>query len=380
MAIYIARLKDVGVELTNNGAMITIALPQESKDYIYNEQERRELEKDHWHKKPHIKWLIEQISEIMEGSGKGSLAIDDYPMRSPGAGVLPRVKLKPGDIDRKSQEVKNRSEENDSQENEIYCTILHVRGTNRGQVWPVGGDIAHVLCWKEFAGITGSAEELIEPRITAIKELYEELSLVLFDKILLPGNICHNSYADAFQHLEIALQRINRHYHFNLSFDYGHYKAVEPRDLDGNNNTEVVIIDRQRNKLPFFKSIVNYDPFTNTLELSFLTTLEIEPILTGIMSLAGPENNDVNLKPFMEDIIVVKENELLSKNPGDEIQAKHLLSVHGPTNFIKTKSGQLFYNPSPTFKPIVSQLEGNYSFKAVLGEAKKILKLRYEKL
>lgn len=345
MAIYVVAVSEVKVELEGEKSTITIHLPENYQSVRGDSlDERRRLENVHMHDPT---WIREQLDRILNGgAGTGVLADPEHPMRSPGAGILPCVSL--------------------GSSNGDSSVILHVRGSNRGSVWPLGIDIPHVLCWKEFAGITGSADELEDPRKTAIMELFEELSLISNDQMLLPFNI-HN-YPGVFPQLETALKRINRHYQLNLSFSYGYYGAIEPEDLEGDSNTWIEIITPDGKKTKF-NAIANYDPFTNALEVSFLTKLQVHLPLTGLMSLSGPENDDVDLKPYMEDIIVARRDDLKKAEPGKEVDATHLLSVHGPTNYFKTKPGHMFYTPSPTLEPIVSYMKAQYSFGSVLQNA-----------
>jgi hypothetical protein len=346
MAIYVVAVPKVEVKLNDARSTVTVHLPKDYRSVCIDDPgRRRQLEKLHVDDPT---WIREQLDKILDGhAGTGILADPEHPMRSPGAGVLPYLALDPSNGDR--------------------SVILHVRGSNRGKVWGLGTDIAHVFGWKAFAGITGSADELEDPRKTAIMELYEELSLISNDKMLLPTNI--HSYPEVFPQLETALKRIKGHYQFNLSFSHGHYEAVEAGDLEGDDSTWLEIVTPSGTSTQF-KAIVNYDPFTNSLEASFLTTLQVHLSLTGLLSLSGPENDDVALKPYMEDIVVVNRDDLIEAEPGKEVRAIHLLSVHGPTNYANTHPGRSFYVPSPTLEPIVAHMKGQYNFRSVLKNAR----------
>lgn len=345
MAIYLVEIPHVSVELTGQKATITVKLPSDYESrWIDDPVTRRKLENLHI---DNPNWIRDQIDSILT-AGRGVLADAQHPMRSPGAGILPSISFKyPSDS---------------------TSAVLHLRGSNRGQVWPVGVNLPHPLCWKEFAGITGSAKELEDPRQTAIMELYEELSLISNDSILFPRDI--RSYPDVFTQVRIAIERAKRHYEFNLSVSDDYYEPIELSNLEGDQNTLVEIVAPTGRKTTF-NAIVNFDPLTNALEISFTTTLEIHASLTGILSLAGPENDDVNLKPYMEDIIVVTHHDLLHAELGKEVRATHLLSVHGPENYVRTKPNLLFYAPAPTLEPIVSFMKGEYSFQSVLEIAHK---------
>ena len=355
MAIYIVAIPKVEVELEEEKSTIRVRLPEDYRSArIDDPAGRRRLEKRHADDPTWVRWIGEQLDAILNGdAGTGVLADPRYPMRSPGAGILPRISSGPAGDD--------------------GGVILHIRGSNRGSVWPLGTDIAHPLSWKAFAGITGSADELEDPRKTAIMELHEELSLIAGDKMLLPSDI--HRYPEVLQQLETALKRINRHYQFKLSFLHGAYEPIEPRDLEGDANTWLEIV-APGGRRTGFNAIVNYDPWTNALEVSFLTTLQVQAPLTGLLSLSGPENDDVGLKPYMEDILVVRQDDLIEAEPGETVAATHLLSVHGPANYLRTGPGRLFYTPSPTLEPIVAYMRKGYSFRSVLEKARNMLENR----
>ena len=349
MAIYVVAIPKVEVRLEGKRSTIAVHLPEDYRSArIDDPAGRRRLEKRHADAPMWVRWIGEQLDAILkDDAGTGVLADPRYPMRSPGAGILPRISSGPASDDSN--------------------VILHIRGSNRGSVWPLGTDIAYPLTWKAFAGITGSADELEDPRRTAISELYEELSLIAGDKMLLPSDI--HSYPEVLQQLETARKRINRHYRFNLSFCRGDYKAIELRDLEGDDNTQVEIV-APGGRRTAFNAIVSYDPLTNALDVSFLTTLRVQAPLTGLLSLSGPENDDVGLEPYMEDIVVVRQDDLIEARPGETVAATHLLSVHGPANYLRTRPGHLFYTPAPTLEPIVAYMRKGYSFRSVLEKAR----------
>lgn len=121
-----------------------------------------------------------------------------------------------------------------------------------------------------------------------------------------------------------------------------------------------------------FNAVVNYDPQTNALEVSFLARISLAQPLTGLVSLSGPENNNREVMPYMEDVLVVREAEILKATEGSRVEAKHLLSVHGVTNLLKAEEQPVWYAPAPTLIPIVDQVKGAYSLeerlKTVLSE------------
>jgi hypothetical protein len=95
------------------------------------------------------------------------------------------------------------------------------------------------MAWKEFAGVTGSAQELEDPRTTAIMELYEELSFVSGNTVLLPSDI--DAYPDG-RALRLNVKRANRQYAFGLRTRTGSYSAVQPITLKGHHRTTVKIL------------------------------------------------------------------------------------------------------------------------------------------
>jgi len=132
-------------------------------------------------------------------------------MRSFGAGILPRVVT--ADLGAEPM------------------FVLQVRGSNRGSVWPLGIPIPDVLCWKELAGVTGAPDELLDPRTTAIQELYEEIGFASNTSLLLPSDLDH--YPETQEQVSVAVDRINRHYRFDLSPAYGYYAPVTPDSIEG---------------------------------------------------------------------------------------------------------------------------------------------------
>jgi len=333
----IVRIREVKVDLTGEPT-ITVVLPKDYRtNFVSDAKGRRQIEEE-----KDLKWVAEQIAHILK-EGKGNLATDDHPMRSFGSGILPRVtasSLGPDPV----------------------C-VLHIRGSNRGSVWPLGVPIPDVLCWKEFAGVTGSPEELCNPKLTAIKELYEELSFVSNGQILLPSDL--HIYPDTLEQMTVAIQRINKHYGIAFSPAYGYYPPIKPDDLRGDPRTTVLITDGKKENQ--FKAIVNYDPHTNSLEISFVAEIALLQTVTGILSLSGPENKDIEARPYLEDVVVVTEERLKKAEVGEHrLNVQHLLSAHGSLNVLRTRNQLLFYTPAPTLVPMVSSLGGTYTFRGVL--------------
>ena len=340
MSICIVRIREVEVNLCGTPT-VRIRLPSDYQtNFVSDAKGRQAIQNE---KNP--SWIKVQIEEILQ-KGKGYLATQSNPMRSFGAGVLARVSTE--------------------SPYEGPFLVLNIRGSNRGSVWPLGIKIADMLCWKEFAGVTGSPDELLNPRVTAIKELYEEISFVSDKSVLFPSDIA--SYSDTKEQVEVAIDRANKHYGFSLSALPGFYPAIRPDDLNADTCTTVEISDgRQKSTFP---AIVNYDPATNALEISFIADITLRRPLTGILSLAGPENNDITVPPYMEDVVVVRENKLRKAMLGQPVPVKHLLSVHGPNNLLKSSERSLHFAPAATFVPLVWYLDGTYSFRKVLAAAR----------
>jgi hypothetical protein len=116
------------------------------------------------------------------------------------------------------------------------------------------------------------------------------------------------------------------------------------------------------------ETIASYDPSTNALEASFIADILPNRKVTGMISLAGPEDG---APLFLEDLLLVNKDALRKANAGDELSVKHLLSVHGQNNLKDSPSTltNLFYNPAPTLAPIVSFINGKYNFKMILKKA-----------
>lgn len=345
-------IHDVEVELDGNKSTIKIKLHADYKNFKYSHEERYDLE--HLHVK-NPAWIANQLGSILQ-HGKGILAAEKqkYPMRCPGAGILP---LFP------AQAIEGT--ETDKSGDESNYAVMNIRGSNRGGVWRLGQRKNHVFCWKEFAGITGSAVELEDPQRTALMELYEELSLISLRRLLLPENI--RDYAKVVDHLNVSLDRANKHYQFGLAFYHPGYQVTE---LVGDPNTTVMII-LPTGETRTFKAIVGYDPWTNALDISFYATINlmINVSLDGLLSLAGIEDDDLDKEPYMEDVVVVKADLLKMAQPGEEVEVRHLISVHGPSNLVKTVPSHLFFTPSPTLKPIIAAMDGTYGFRSVLENA-----------
>jgi hypothetical protein len=96
MAIYVVALHHVHVKLLDdNGATITIRLPEDYEtNHIADAKDRRKLESLH---RESPAWIRQRIKDIIR-KGEGVLADDEYPMRSPGAGVLPLLPRVPWPI------------------------------------------------------------------------------------------------------------------------------------------------------------------------------------------------------------------------------------------------------------------------------------------
>ena len=78
------------------------------------------------------------------------------------------------------------------------------------------------------------------------------------------------------------------------------------------------------------------------------------------MSLAGPENDDENLRPYLEDIVVIAEELLRSAQLGRPLPVRHLVSAHGPYNFQQSPDILLRFSPASTLVPLASYLDGTY--------------------
>lgn len=304
MGIWI--VEHVNVNISSAKATIAVSLP------VPSDRKREDIEG--LHQVENYRWLSEQIEEILDKK-TGSLTDADHPMRCPGAGVLPLITL---DGKRKA--------------------ILHVRGSNRGAVWPIQRPFHHAFCWKEFAGLCDVNN--MAPDQIARKELHEELTLFSEGAIL-------KQSATPTHGTELTC-------------------LVEIR---GAPNTSIVWEGRE------IESIVSFDPSTNALEASFVGEITTNSVVTGVVSLAGPEDR---APLFLEDLILVDEEALRKANVGDELSVKHLLSIHGPNNLKQSPLTltNLFYNPAPTLAPIVSFIEGEYGFEAMLREALKKIERR----
>jgi len=338
MSMYLIKLQDVQVNL-NSSPTIKIMLPTGAAKPATNRSERDLLENE---VRKDIDWRQKQVKEIRD-TGTGTLADDEHPMRSFGAGVLVRL----------SGETLNLPSDG-------KYLVFNIRGSNRGNVWSLNAEMkTDMLCWKEFAGVTSSASELLDPRPTAIKELYEEIAFLSDDDVLLPDNL--GAYPDSKELLEVGIARANQHYRFNLATKTGSYTGVDLGSLKGDSNTTVQINDQTP-----FKAIVNYDIRANALEISFLVDLDIKGPLTGIMSLAGKEDTtSLAFPPYMEDVVVAEQGKLVKAKSGIPLEVRHLLSVHGPTN-LKTPPRDLVYTPAATLIPLVWHLSNDYSFRKVL--------------
>jgi hypothetical protein len=362
--MHIVSIPKVVVDLCKSPT-VTIGLPSDFRTvYAKNRQERQELEKQ---VKKSLPWVKEQIEKILQ-EGQGDLADAKHPMRSFGAGVLARV-----------------STETESGHQRPFL-VLHIRGSNRGSVWPLGYGLADMLRWKEFAGVTGSADELLDPKRTAIQELYEEIAFVSHNnEVLLPEDIA--SYPETERQVEVAIKRANnKPDQFGLKAVPGFYPKTLPDKWKGDPCTLVRIESPQTN-LPEFPAVVNYDPETNALEMSFVADITLKKELTGILSLAGPENENTRcartwkmfswfarkqcaVRPYMEDVLVVREEAVRSATPGQLVPVKHLLSVHGPENLKRTGESNLYFAPAATLVPLIWYLNGTYSFRKVLAAAR----------
>ena len=355
------RLDSVKVDIKKKPTLIEIVLPKGfPKGCAVADSDRGKLENCVTRSKGNTRAQIERIDEILR-NGKGNLATGRCGMRCPGVGVLPFVKLaKSGSRSR--------------------YAILHVRGSNRGAVWPVGKSLANAFALKEFAGVTDSEEAIRNPGKAAIKELYEELTLVSGQEIILPNDIREPQYKSVLAQLETDRCRANAHYGFRLDFSRRRYREVTPEKLSGDPDTLVRVRIGKRVRREF-SAVANFDPYTNALEFSFLTELDAgENELTGIASFAGPENRFLESKPYLEDIILVKESDLKAARLGEEMPAMHLLSVYATDNLTKavksaskSRAAPLLYFPSPTLRPIVSFLNKDYTFQSTLETAKEKL-------
>jgi hypothetical protein len=338
MSIHVVSIPEVEVDLSGTPT-VRIVLPSDYRTNYASDAKGRQALED---QKDDL-WIEKQIKGILQ-SGKGYLATASNPMRSFGSGVLVRVPLPRAASER--------------------FLVLNIRGSNRGTVWPMGHRLPDMLCWKEFAGVTGSPEELLDPRLTAIKELYEEIAFLSDDEVLLPNDL--DKYPDTKEQVEVGIARARRHYGFNLAGRTGSYPAVGVSDLKADPGTTVEISDGQRQTT--FSAIVNYDPTTNALEISFLADIVLRKKVTGILSLAGPEHTNLAVRPYMEDVVVVSEGILRKAVPGQPVPAKHLLSVHGPTNY-KSPETSLLFSPAATLLPLVWHLDGTYCFGKALEAA-----------
>ncbi len=168
--------------------------------------------------------------------------------------------------------------------------------------------------------------------------------------------------------MDIAIVRANKHYGFALSPVSGSYSAVRPGDLKGDPCTTVQITAGLETSI--FPAVVNYDPATNALEVSFVADIMLHKRVTGILSLAGPENSDPNLRPYLEDVVVVAEGALRRARLGQHLRVRHLLSAHGPNNLLKSPEILLRFSPAATLVPLTSYLSGTYSFRNVLAAAR----------
>ncbi len=163
MSICIVPFTDVNIDLIGSPT-VSISLPSDYRsNFISDAKGRQALQS-----KMDPAWIKERIEEILQ-TGRGSIATPDHPMRSFGSGVLARLSgtgLGDGPI-----------------------IVLNIRGSNRGSVWPLGVAMADLFGWKEFAGVTGTPEELLNPRTTAVKELYEEVAFMSETELMLPADI-----------------------------------------------------------------------------------------------------------------------------------------------------------------------------------------------
>ena len=350
MSEFIVKFESVTVKMENDKVTITINIPDLKKvKPITNRKDREELERLVLSNVNFKTWLESQIKKVLVGSGEEiEIANENYPMRSFGAGVLPVVKFEKGKY-----------------------IIFNIRGSNRGAVWPLGTRMANVFCWKEFAGVTGTPNELIDPTLTARKELYEELTFTSGKGVLMPDDI--DKFPDALLQLETNCERANKHNGFGLYLLHGGYK-IDKLSSGKNSNITVIINDSEKKEKNKFEGnvIVNYDPFTNSLELTFVTLVELKREISGILSLAGRENDDTSLKPYFEDIILISEENLRKAKIGEEIGVHHLLSSHGPYNYLtvsKMPDSILSYLPSPTVRPIIDNFFDRYCFKEILQRA-----------
>lgn len=304
MGIWI--VEHVNVSISGAKATIAVSPP------VPSDRKREDIEG--LHQIENYRWLSERIEGILDKK-TGSLTDADHPMRCPGAGVLPLITL-------------------DGE----WKAILHVRGSNRGAVWPIQRPFHHAFCWKEFAGLCDINN--MAPDQIARKELHEELTLFSEDAILKQRDMPT--------------------------------RGTEPAclvEIRGDPNTGIVWDDRE------IESIVSLDPSTNALEASFVGKITTNSAVTGVVSLAGPEDR---APLFLEDLILVDEEALRRAKVGDELSVKHLLSIHGPNNLKQSPSTltNLFYNPAPTLAPIVSFINGEYGFEAMLRDALKKIERR----
>jgi hypothetical protein len=333
-------LTDVRIDLVAQPT-VNIVLPHDYKNNFISDAKGRQALQS----RMDPSWLKARIEDILQ-KGRGAIATPQHPMRSFGAGILSRVSA-PGLGDKP-------------------VIVLNIRGSNRGCVWPLGVAMPDLLGWKEFAGVTGAPDELLDPRFTAVKELYEEVAFVSKGQLLLPDDV--GSYEDTQEQLDIAVKRAKKHLGFALSPISGSYPAVRPDDLRGDPCTTVQITDGQETNS--FSAVVNYDPATNALEVSFVADVNFQQRLTGIISLAGPENDDLNLHPYLEDVLLVAEAELRQARLGQYVSVRHLVSKHGPANLKKSPKVLLRFSPTATLMPLVSYLDGTYSFRNVLAAAR----------
>lgn len=298
-------------------------------------------------------WIKTQLDEILRGNEGFLAARPDasfpHEMRTPGAGILPLVDLKN----------KERA-------------ILHIRGSNRGTPWAANTALQDVLTWKEFAGIIDEVDTEMNPLRVATKELYEELTLLSNNNPVVSRDL--HAFAGVQDTLDLGIRRANLYFEGLLPpattigpVTNAHYTLT----VEETEYVEVVINNPAGDQVTT-NGIVNYDPLTNALEVSYIGKIKLdEHDVTGMVSLAGREDiNDVMCPPYFEDIVVVPREALATADPGARVVVKHLLSVHGVNNYNDTPDRRLSYIPSPTVKPIIAALDKAYSFEAILREAR----------
>ena len=82
--------------------------------------------------------------------------------------------------------------------------------------------------------------------------------------------------------------------------------------------------------------------------------------LTGLLSLAGPENKERWEVPYFEDVLAVPIEQMCNAKVGEDLNVFHMLGVHGSENLKLKQERSLPFIPSSTLEPILSYLKGDY--------------------